>query len=92
MLSTPQNSPYPQRIATALAALRRRIAAAAEASGRTADAVTLLAVGKGHPVEALAAGAVEFIAQEVEMDPRPADAYFGFAPRPLAEGLREYIV
>jgi NADH dehydrogenase len=43
------------------------------------------------PEPPLSPGAVEFIAQEVELDPRPAHEYFGFAPRPLAEGLREYI-
>ena len=43
------------------------------------------------PEPMLSPGAVEFIAQEVEIDPRPAREYFGFAPRPLAEGLREYI-
>jgi NADH dehydrogenase len=44
------------------------------------------------PEPVLSPGAVEFIAQEVEIDPGPADAYFGGPPRPLAEGLREYIV
>ena len=43
------------------------------------------------PEPMLSPGAVEFIAQEVEIDPRPAREYFGFAPRPLADGLREYI-
>ena len=43
------------------------------------------------PEPPLSPGAVEFVAQEVEIDPRPAAEYFGFAPRPLAEGLREYI-
>ncbi len=43
------------------------------------------------PNPPLSPGAVEFIAQEVELDPRPAAEYFGFAPRPLGEGLREYI-
>ena len=43
------------------------------------------------PNPPLSPGAVEFVAQEVELDPRPAAEYFGFAPRPLAEGLREYI-
>ena len=43
------------------------------------------------PNPILSPGAVEFIAQEVEMDPRPANEYFGFAPRSLAEGLAEYV-
>lgn len=55
MLSTPQNSPYPARLRTSLEALRRRIRAAAEAAGRNVDDVTLLAVSKGHGVEALQA-------------------------------------
>lgn len=55
MLSTPQISPYPARLAANLAALRLRIAAAARAAGRSADGITLLAVSKGHPVEALRA-------------------------------------
>lgn len=55
MLSIPQNWPHSARLATALSALRRRIAAAAEAAGRNVDDITLLAVSKGHPVEAVAA-------------------------------------
>jgi pyridoxal phosphate enzyme (YggS family) len=53
MLSTPQISPYPARLATQLAALRRRIDAAATASGRAPETITLLAVSKGHPPAAL---------------------------------------
>jgi len=55
MLSTPQNSPDSTRLEAALAALRRRIAAAAEAAGRSVDDITLLAVSKGHPAPAVAA-------------------------------------
>jgi pyridoxal phosphate enzyme (YggS family) len=40
-------------IAGNLAAIRARIAAAATAAGRGADAVTLVAVGKTHPAEAV---------------------------------------
>ena len=43
------------------------------------------------PNPILSPGAVDFIAQEVEIDPRPADEYFGFAPRPLEEGLKGYV-
>ena len=43
------------------------------------------------PNPILSPGAVEFIAQEVEIDPRAANDYFGFAPRSLAEGLKEYV-
>ena len=43
------------------------------------------------PNPMLSPGAVEFIAQEVEIDPRPAHEYFGFTPRPLAAGLKEYV-
>lgn len=43
------------------------------------------------PNPILSPGAVDFIAQEVEIDPRPANDFFGFSPRPLAEGLKEYV-
>jgi len=43
------------------------------------------------PEPILSPSAVDFIAQEVEIDPRPAAEYFGFAFRSLAEGLREYL-
>lgn len=43
------------------------------------------------PNPILSPGAVEFIAQEVEIDPRPANEFFGFTPRPLAQGLAEYV-
>ena len=39
----------------------------------------------------LSASAIDFITQEVEIDPRPAAEYFGFPSRPLADGLREYL-
>jgi pyridoxal phosphate enzyme (YggS family) len=42
-------------IAGNLAAIRARIAAAATAAGRGADAVTLVAVGKTHPADAIRA-------------------------------------
>ena len=35
--------------------------------------------------------AIDFITQEVEIDPRPAFDYFGFTFRRLEEGLREYL-
>jgi NADH dehydrogenase len=43
------------------------------------------------PEPPLSPGAVEFITQEVEIDPKPAVEYFGFTPRPLEEGLRQYL-
>ena len=43
------------------------------------------------PEPLLSADAIDFITQEVEMDPQPAQDYFGFRFRPLAEGLREYL-
>jgi NADH dehydrogenase len=43
------------------------------------------------PEPMLSASAIDFITQEVELDPRPAMVYFGFPFRPLAEGLREYL-
>ena len=53
MLMGPQN--LPERIA----AVRARIRAAAERSGRDVDSVTLLAVGKTHPAELLRAAAAD---------------------------------
>ena len=35
--------------------------------------------------------AVEFVTEEVEIDPRPAQEYFGFTVRALEKGLREYL-
>lgn len=43
------------------------------------------------PEPLLSPAAVEFITQEVEIDPRPAHEYFGFPFRRLEEGLREYL-
>lgn len=51
MLMNPQNLP------AALRAVRERMARAAAAVGRSAESVTLLAVGKAQPVELLAAPA-----------------------------------
>jgi len=51
MLMNPQNLP------AALRAVRERMARAAAAAGRSAQSVTLLAVGKAQPVELLAAAA-----------------------------------
>lgn len=51
MLMNPQNLP------AALRAVRERMARAAAAVGRSAESVTLLAVGKAQPVELLAAAA-----------------------------------
>src|SRR5205814_594678 len=52
MLMGPQN--LPERIA----AVQERVARAAAGAGRSAQSVTLLAVGKAQPVEWLAAAAV----------------------------------
>jgi pyridoxal phosphate enzyme (YggS family) len=64
MLSAPQNCVTDAALAARLAALRQRVAAAAHASGRTEDSITLVAVSKGHPVAAIeaavAAGCREF--------------------------------
>jgi len=46
---------YRERLAETVPRVRDRIAAAAEASGRDAGAVRLVAVTKGHPLEALEA-------------------------------------
>jgi len=46
---------YDQRLGETLPRVRARIAAAAECSGRSPDSVRLVAVTKGHPVEAVRA-------------------------------------
>jgi uncharacterized protein YbjT (DUF2867 family) len=43
------------------------------------------------PRPILSPGAVDFVTMDVEIDPAPAMAYFGFAPRPFAQGLREWL-
>jgi NADH dehydrogenase len=43
------------------------------------------------PNPMLSPGAVEFVTQAVEMDPKPAIEFFGFPFRRLEEGLREYV-
>jgi NADH dehydrogenase len=43
------------------------------------------------PTPMLSPGAVDFITQTVEIDPRPAAEYLGFAFRPLRAGLDEYV-
>lgn len=43
------------------------------------------------PEPILSPTAIDFITQEVEIDPKPAMEYFGFPFRRLEEGLREYL-
>lgn len=43
------------------------------------------------PNPMLSPSAIDFITQEVEIDPRPAWEYFGFPFKRLEEGLREYL-
>jgi NADH dehydrogenase len=43
------------------------------------------------PEPPLSPGAIDFILQEVDLDPKPAMEYFGFAFRGLEAGLREYL-
>jgi uncharacterized protein YbjT (DUF2867 family) len=43
------------------------------------------------PEPPLSPTAIDFIVQEVEVDPRPALEYFGFPFRRLEDGLREYL-
>jgi NADH dehydrogenase len=43
------------------------------------------------PNPMLSSGAIDFITQEVEIDPGPAPEYFGFPFRRLEEGLRGYL-
>ncbi len=43
------------------------------------------------PEPILSPGAIDFILQEVAVDPKPAIEYFGFTPRRLEDGLRSYL-
>jgi NADH dehydrogenase len=43
------------------------------------------------PEPMLSPSAVDFVTQEVEIDPQPAMEYFGFPFRKLEDGLREYL-
>jgi len=43
------------------------------------------------PEPMLSPSAIDFVLQEVDLDPKPAMAYFGFAFRRLEEGLRDYL-
>jgi NADH dehydrogenase len=43
------------------------------------------------PEPILSPDAIDFITQDVSLDPKPAQDHFGFTFRPLAEGLREYL-
>lgn len=43
------------------------------------------------PRPMLSPGAIDFILQAVDLDPRPAMEYFGFPFRKLEDGLREYL-
>ncbi|HET7746320.1 MAG TPA: NAD(P)H-binding protein [Vicinamibacteria bacterium] len=43
------------------------------------------------PDPILSPGAVDFVTQEVEVDPRPAMEYFGFPFRKMADAIREYL-
>jgi uncharacterized protein YbjT (DUF2867 family) len=43
------------------------------------------------PEPPLSVAAIDFILQEVDLDPKPAMEYFGFTFRRLEEGLREYL-
>ncbi|MGA8708303.1 MAG: YggS family pyridoxal phosphate-dependent enzyme [Steroidobacteraceae bacterium] len=57
MLIGPQNSPLLEPLTTNLGALQQEISASARAAGRSEDSVTLIAVSKGHPGEAVRAAA-----------------------------------
>jgi pyridoxal phosphate enzyme (YggS family) len=57
MLIAPQNSLVAGALAANLSALQREIAAAAHASHRTEDCVTLVAVSKGHAADAVRSAA-----------------------------------
>jgi hypothetical protein len=43
------------------------------------------------PEPMLSPDAIDFVLQEVDIDAKPAAAYFGFPFRRLEEGLRDYL-
>ncbi len=43
------------------------------------------------PEPILSPGAIDFVLQEIDMDPKPAQDYFGFAFKKLEAGLRTYL-
>ena len=43
------------------------------------------------PEPILSPGAIDFILQEVDLDPQPAMEFFGFPFRRLEDGLRDYL-
>jgi nucleoside-diphosphate-sugar epimerase len=43
------------------------------------------------PRPPLSPGAVDFVTMDVEIDPAPANAYFGLSPRSLEQGLRDWL-
>jgi len=57
MLIAPQNSPVTAALAANLLALQQEISAAAHSAGRSEDCVTLIAVSKGHPADAVRSAA-----------------------------------
>jgi pyridoxal phosphate enzyme (YggS family) len=57
MLTRPQNSVPDSQLAANFADVRRRMDTAAAAAGRNVDSITLVAVSKGHGVEAMRAAA-----------------------------------
>jgi PLP dependent protein len=78
-------------IAANLAAVRAAIAAAAVAAGRPADAVTLVAVSKTHPADAVAAALAA--GQSVFGENRVQEAASKFPPlRAAHPGLRLHLI
>ena len=57
MLIAPQNSPVAAALAANLLALQQEITATARSASRSEDSVTLVAVSKGHPAEAVRSAA-----------------------------------
>jgi hypothetical protein len=44
------------------------------------------------PKPMLSPSAIDFILQEVDLDPKPAMDFFGFPFRRLEDGLRDYLI
>jgi PLP dependent protein len=57
MLIAPQNSPVTAALAANLSALQQEITATARSASRSEDCVTLVAVSKGHPADAVRSAA-----------------------------------
>ena len=88
----PRADPNASAWTTSSAPSRRCWASAACSLHHPAGLMKLLVLPMALlPEPLLSPGAIDFILQEVDMDPKPAQDYFGFAFQKLEEGLRTYL-